>query len=138
MKHEGLPPEVAALVAEQERIKTLPIIASYAVATLGSRTKQGGTVHTASTAMFCGGDLRLARVGDEVRYPDGTIAHITSGAGLAAIFDSKPLAIVGSHISNGDEIVESLNDDFQITIREGMPAAPGLLDPQYVPPQLAR
>lgn len=138
MKHEGLPPEVAALVAAQERIKALPVIARYAVATLGSRTKQGGTVQTASTGMFCGGDHRIARVGDEVRYPDGTVAHITSGAGFAAIFDGKPLAIVGSHISNGDEIMESLNNDFQITIREGMPAVPGLLDPQYVPPQAAQ
>ncbi|MGF7189308.1 hypothetical protein JOE11_002344 [Robbsia andropogonis] len=31
MKHEDLPPEVAALVAEQERINALPIIASYAL-----------------------------------------------------------------------------------------------------------
>ena len=138
MQYENLPPEVAALVAEQERISALPIIAGYAMATLGSRTKRGGTVHTATSGICCRDDLRIARVGDEVCYPDGSIAHITSGAGFAAIYDGKPLAIVGSHISNGDEIAETLNSAMQITIREGLPPVPGLLDPQYIPPQLAQ
>ncbi|MGF7189307.1 hypothetical protein JOE11_002343 [Robbsia andropogonis] len=69
-----------------------------------------------------------------MRYPDGSVAHITSGAGLGAIYDGKPQAIVGSHISNGDEIVESRSNDCQIEIQESMPAVPGLLDRQYLPP----
>ncbi|MEF9673785.1 hypothetical protein QNM99_22885 [Pseudomonas sp. PCH446] len=39
-------------------------------------------------------DHRIACVGDLVRYPDGKESEIVSGAGIAAAFDGRPLAIV--------------------------------------------
>ena len=111
------------------------IVARHLVATLGSRTVAGGTVRVASSQIYCGGEFRVARVGDEVHYPDGTTASITSGAGFAAIDNGKPLAIVGSHVSNGDQIVDTLNREFEIVRYEDSPAIPGFLDPHYVPPK---
>jgi hypothetical protein len=70
-----------------------------------------------------------------VHYPDGTVAHITSGAGFAAIDDGKPLAIVGSHVSNGDVIAESLQSSMEILILDGLPPIAGFLDPHFVPSQ---
>lgn len=54
------------------------IRAKYAVATDGATTKQGGAV----TAGKSGAQLEgrnVARVGDEVTYPDGSKAWITMG-----------------------------------------------------------
>lgn len=102
MEYKDFPSDALAATAERERIAASPVLARHAVATLGSRTKLGGTVQTATSAT-CFNELRAARVGDEVHYPNGTVAHITSGAGFAAIDNGKPIAIVGSHVSNGDE-----------------------------------
>lgn len=92
-------------------------------------------MQVASSQMYCSGNVRAARVGDEVHYPDGTTASITSGAGFAAIDNGKPLAIVGSHVSNGDQIADTLNREFEIVLYEGAPEIPGFLDPHYVPPK---
>ncbi|MDR6419392.1 putative Zn-binding protein involved in type VI secretion [Paraburkholderia phenoliruptrix] len=134
MEFNDLPPDALAATAERERIAALPVLARHAVATLGSRTKLGGTVRTATSAT-CFQELPAARVGDEVHYPDGTVAHITSGAGFAAIDDGKPLAIVGSHVSNGDVIAESLQSSMEILVLDGLPPIPGFLDPRFVPSQ---
>lgn len=132
MEHKDLPPEALAAIAERERVAALPVRARHAVATLGSRTELGGTVQTATSAI-CFDELRAARVGDEVHYPDGTVAHITSGAGFAAIDNGKPIAIVGSHVSNGDVIAESLQSHMEILILDGVLPIPGFLDPLFVP-----
>jgi uncharacterized Zn-binding protein involved in type VI secretion len=79
-------------------------------------------------------DLPAGRVGDEVIYADGSTATITSGAGFGFIDRDKPVAIVGSHLSNGDVIVESPNETLTINELEGEAPIPGLLDPAYVPP----
>ena len=120
-----------AVIAEYERIAALPVQARYAIATLGSLTERGGTVRTA-TSVVCIGAIRAARVGDEVHYSDGSIAYITSGTGAAALDNDRPMAIVGSHISNGDVISESQQSAVEIVVREGMPPIPGFLDPGYV------
>jgi len=132
LEYKDLPPDALAATAERERIAALPVLARHAVATLSSRTKLGGTVRTATSAT-CFNELRAARVGDEVHYPDGTVAHITSGAGFAAIDNGKPIAIVGSHVSNGDVIAESLQSSMEILILDGLPPIPGFLDPLFVP-----
>jgi hypothetical protein len=69
-----------------------------------------------------------------VTYADGSTATITSGAGFCFIDRDKPVAIVGSHLSNGDVIVGSPNETLTINEPEGEPPIPGLLDPTYVPP----
>ncbi|MYN18185.1 hypothetical protein GTP81_15640 [Rugamonas sp. FT107W] len=75
------------LVAEfMAKLAARPIKATYDLATLGAKTRQGGDVLTASTDMEM--DVhRVACVGDLVRYPDGTESKIASGAGAAVIYD---------------------------------------------------
>lgn len=55
-----------------------PVKATYDLATLGAKTRQGGEVFTASTDMEMDGH-RIACVGDTVRYQDGTESRIISG-----------------------------------------------------------
>jgi uncharacterized Zn-binding protein involved in type VI secretion len=101
-------------------------------ATVGSITERGGRVAQATSGMKIV-ELAIARVGDKVVYEDGSEAHIIDGAGFAAINKDKPLALVGSRLSNGDRIVKSLQTGAGINERAGQHIA-GLFDPDYVPP----
>lgn len=109
------------------------IIARYPIATIGSRTRRGGQViqPDGNADDFC-----VACVGDRVRYPDGSESVITSGAGHASTFANRPVALVGSHIANGDRIVAPAQSIGEIIIVEGE-QVPGLLEPGYKPPRLA-
>ena len=102
---------------------------AYLLVTIGSRSKLGGQVTRVTTNAEYEGKA-LARVGDIVTYDDGSEATIIDGAGFAATWDDKPLALVGSHLSNGDTITETLQDGWGITVREGE-TIPGLFDPSY-------
>ncbi|EEF24813.1 conserved hypothetical protein, partial [Ricinus communis] len=79
------------------------VIARYPIATIGSRTRRGGEVVLASQGEHAD-DFRIACVGDRVRYPDGSESVIVSGAGHASTYANRPIALVGSHIANGDRI----------------------------------
>jgi uncharacterized Zn-binding protein involved in type VI secretion len=109
------------------------IIARYPIATVGSRTRRGGQVVDAEGHTD---DFRVACVGDRVRYPDGSESVITSGAGHASTFADRPIALVGSHIANGDRIVARAQSIGEIIVVEGEQVA-GLLEPGYQPPRLA-
>lgn len=109
------------------------IIARYPIATIGSRTRRGGQVIDAEGHTD---DFRVACVGDRVRYPDGSESVITSGAGHASTFADRPIALVGSHIANGDRIVARAQSIGEIVVVEGEPVS-GLLEPGYLPPRLA-
>ena len=117
--HEGLP---------------LPrkVIARYPIATVGSRTSRGGQVVVPSNDPNAD-DFRIACVGDRVRYPDGSESVITSGAGHASTIGNRPIALVGSHVANGDRIVARAQSIGEIVVLEGEPV-PGLLEPGYLPP----
>ncbi|WP_179258430.1 PAAR domain-containing protein [Caballeronia sordidicola] len=108
---------------------------TYLFVTIGSRTKDGGHVTRVSTKAEYK-VLALARVGDIVTYADGSEACIIDGAGFAAAWEDKPFALVGSRLSNGDTIAETLQDGFGITVREGE-LIPGLFDPAYTLPPIA-
>ena len=110
-----------------------PVKGVYDLATLGSKTERGGVVATASTGAEFDGHP-IARVGDSVRYPDGSESKIVSGAGLAAAVDRPPIAIVGSMTENGDTIVSSLQNSLKIQEFADEPV-PGLLQPGYVCPE---
>ena len=114
-------------------VNSRPIKAVYALATMGSKTARGGEVATASTEMRISG-IQVARVGDLVRYPDGRESPIVSGAGYASVYEGKPLAIVGSHIENGDVIESSLQNDAKIIQYADEEGIPGLLEIGYEPP----
>lgn len=103
----------------------------YVFASICSQTKRGGRITTATSGLVvCG--LAIACVGDVVTYKDGSEAVIIDGAGLLATSHGKPFALVGSRLSNGDSITESLQDH-GITVQDGE-SVPGLFDPEYVPP----
>lgn len=101
-------------------------------ATIGSRTERGGWIaKVAGKTSYRG--LILARVGDIVQYDDGSEAVIIDGAGFAATSEDKPLALVGSRLSNGDVITQTLQDEAGIRVTDDA-SIPGLFDPTYVPP----
>ncbi|WP_438395514.1 PAAR domain-containing protein [Caballeronia sp. DA-9] len=102
--------------------------------TIGSGTRDGGCVTRVTMKAEYKG-LALARVGDVVTYDDGSEAIIIDGAGFAAAWEDKPIALVGSRLSNGDTITETLQDGFGITVRDGEPI-PGLFDPAYTLPPM--
>ena len=108
------------------------VIARYPIATIGSRTRGGGEVVLATQGEPAD-DFRIACVGDRVRYPDGSESVIVSGAGHASTYANRPIALVGSHIANGDRIVARAQSIGEIVVLEGEPV-PGLLEPGYVPP----
>lgn len=109
------------------------IVARYPIATIGSRTRRGGQVVPPDGVAD---DFCVACVGDRVRYPDGSESVITSGAGHASTFADRPIALVGSHIANGDRIVAPAQSIGEIIVVEGE-QVPGLLEPGYKPPRLA-
>jgi len=71
-------------------------------------------------------------VGDTVTYPDGSEAVIIDGAGFGLVCDNKPAALVGSRLSNGDKIIETLQPNgFGLDASRSIV---GLFDPDYVAP----
>lgn len=92
----------------------------YYVAVHGAKTQNDGLVNASTTNMKIKG-LSIARVGDEVIYADGTASKIISGAGTACIVDGSPVALVGSRLENGDEIIESPNTTIAIRIYKDQP-----------------
>ena len=111
------------------------VVARYPIATIGSRTSRGGQVVLESNEQYAD-DYRIACVGDRVRYPDGSESVITSGAGHASTFANRPIALVGSHVANGDRIVARAQSIGEIVVLEAEPV-PGLLEPDYVLPLAA-
>lgn len=108
-----------------------PVKAIYHYATVGSKTRMGGEIVTASTGIKIH-EHRVACVGDWVRYPDGTETEIVSGAGFAATFKERPIAIVGSTTDNGDTVTRSLQSDVLIIEYADDDAIQGLLQPGYL------
>jgi uncharacterized Zn-binding protein involved in type VI secretion len=105
---------------------------TYLFATIGSHAARGGRISRVSTEADAEG-LALACVGDVVTYEDGTEARILDGAGAAALWNDAPLALVGSRLSKGDTIIETLQNFCGIAISEGE-IVQGLFEPGYVPP----
>ncbi|MFL9990298.1 PAAR domain-containing protein [Paraburkholderia sediminicola] len=106
---------------------------TYLFATIGARTERGGRVSTGSTFHLAG--LPVATVGCVVTYRDGSEAVITDGAGFAFVIADRPAAIVGSSLSNGDRIIETLWSELDagVTVKDGEKIA-GLFDPAWTPP----
>jgi len=126
--------DIQPVSVSASRATSLPrrVVARYAIATIGSRTSRGGQVVLASNEQHAD-DYRVACVGDRVRYPDGSESVIVSGAGHASTIANRPIALVGSHVANGDRIVARAQSMGEIVVLEGEPVA-GLLEPGYVPP----
>jgi uncharacterized Zn-binding protein involved in type VI secretion len=104
---------------------------TYLFATVGSTTERGGRVTRVSTTATIDGK-GLAVVGDIVSYEDGTEAAIIDGAGFAAIWGDKPVALIGSRLSNGDRITTAAQHEFGISVGDDE-SIPGLFDAAWVP-----
>ncbi|MCG9515824.1 PAAR domain-containing protein [Acinetobacter pittii] len=87
----------------------------YYVAVHGAKSQNGGLVNASSNNGKIKG-LSIARVGDEVIYADGTTSKIISGAGTACVVEGLSVALVGSRLENGDEIIDSPNTTIAIRI----------------------
>ena len=66
-------------------------------------------------------------------YEDGSEAAIIDGSGGYAFNNDKPFALVGSHLSNGDIIIESLQKRGTVVACEH-DEPKGLFDASYVAP----
>ncbi|EPA93934.1 hypothetical protein [Pseudomonas sp. G5(2012)] len=62
-----------------------------------------------------GQSVHGARKGDYVMYVDGSTAQIITGAGQV----NNDVALVGSLLSNGDEIINTPQDGLVFVAREG-------------------
>ncbi|MCE6237247.1 PAAR domain-containing protein [Acinetobacter pittii] len=92
----------------------------YHVAVHGAKSKNGGLINASSNNSKIKG-LSIARVGDEVIYADGTTSKIISGADTACVVEGLPVALVGSRLANGDEIIDSPNTSVAIRIYKDQP-----------------
>ncbi|WP_095996123.1 PAAR domain-containing protein [Serratia oryzae] len=68
---------------------------------------RGGEIRAVTYEFRWAAGYAVARVGDEVIYPDGSTARIISGAGFAHMIEGLPVALVGSELDNGDEIIST-------------------------------
>ena len=98
--------------AEQEFMNKQPH-KKFFVATHGSKTKNGGLIRATLNQKIKAQGHFIAVVGDEAIYEDGTTSKIISGAGDVGSIDEHDLALVGSRLENGDEIIESLQTVFE-------------------------
>ncbi|WP_231716753.1 PAAR domain-containing protein [Burkholderia ubonensis] len=113
-------------------MKNEQTVSTYPFATIGALTERGGRVTKATSSLAIAG-LAVVRVGDVVTCEDGSEAIITDGAGNYAVSGNKPFALVGSRLSNGDLIVETLQRLWGISV-QAAETVEGLFDAAYVPP----
>ena len=130
-KPSHTPEQMSALPEEAQQIivkhmeddRLHPVNTIYRFAVEGSLTRDGGIIQTGTTEMIildenCK-ERRIARTQDVVVYPDGSTAIIISGAGKEACDnEGQSYALVGSHLSNGDEIISTPQHSTLLAIRE--------------------
>lgn len=116
-----------AVCEQQAYIDAHPAIAIYLCATEGSQTRMGGVIQRGTVPhefeLENGRSVRIARKGDYVLYADGSTAQIVTGAGQA----NSDVALVGSLLSNGDEIINTPQSGSVFVMREGVPMAEDFL-----------
>ena len=121
--------EEAAFCVQQQQAycDAHPPVAIYRLATEGSQTRDGGVIHHATSTMAIelsvGQQVRVAQKGDYATYPDGKTAQIVTGAGQ----DYSDAALVGSALSNGDQIINTPQDLALLVLRDGVPNAADFL-----------
>lgn len=121
----ALPEEAQKIILKQQEYDSLhPVKAIYRFAVEGSLTRDGGVIRTGTTKMTiideCGKERRIAQTQDVALYPDGSTATITNGAGKESYNgEGQSYALVGSQLSNGDEIISTPQHRTLLAIREG-------------------
>lgn len=101
-----------------------PALAIFRLATEGSTSRNGGVIRKASSTVQItlpsGEKVRVACAGDLVEYADGSSAAILSESGEG----QGQVAVVGSRIANGDEIIDTPQGKTHLVKREGQPFSP--------------
>jgi hypothetical protein len=118
---------LAHIGQQQAYCEVHPPFAIYRLASAGSQTRNGGVIEQATTQLEItldnGHQVSVAQVGDYVVYSDGRKAQIVTGAG----FENDNLALVGSQLNNGDEIIDTLQGLGLFVVRDGVPMAEDFL-----------
>jgi hypothetical protein len=118
---------LAIIHQRQAYAKAHPPFAIYRWATEGSQTRNGGVIQQATAPLEFtldnGQQVRTAQKGDYVMYADGSTAQIVTASGQGY----SHLALVGSRLSNGDEIINTPQGSGLIMAREGVPMAEDFL-----------
>jgi hypothetical protein len=117
----GMNEEARTLIEKQSAFNLAnPVTTAYLIATEGSLTRNGGKVFSKyngqQITLNDGTLLNVSRVGDEVHYPDGTTAKIITGAGNTP---GESIALVGSSLDNGDEIISCPQNAGRRVVRAG-------------------
>ncbi|MGE8644441.1 PAAR domain-containing protein [Acinetobacter vivianii] len=105
--------EIQERIAAEQEFMNKQKHKKFFAATHGSKTKNGGLVRATINQNIKAQGHLLAVVGDEAIYEDGTTSKIISGAGEAGSIEGHDIALVGSCLENGDEIIESLQSVFE-------------------------
>lgn len=112
---------------QQAYIDAHPPLAIYRLATEGSQTRNGGVIQQATSQVEItldnGQQVRVAQKGDYAVYADGSTAQIVTGAGQG----NSHIALVGSYLSNGDEIINTPQGSCLMIARKGVPMADDFL-----------
>lgn len=123
----GVDPQTRqSLVAEMESVLQRAVLHIFRGATAGSLTRHGGVIREVSGKSTLGGHY-AARVGDKVVYSDGREATIICGAGKGQITQGESMALVGSMLDNGDEIISTPQGSQMCVFREGDTLPDGFL-----------
>lgn len=117
----GFNEEAMAIINRQKAyVEAHPPIAIYRIATEGSQTRNGGVIKQTTSPMAFrlddGQQVRAAHKGDYVVYADGSRAEIVTGSGQ----ENSDIALVGSYLSNGDEIINTLQNCGSFVMRKGV------------------
>ena len=117
----GFDDEALAIVRQgQAYMDAHPARAIYRFATEGSQTRDGGVVQEATSSLEftleSGRSVCAAQKGDYALYADGRTAQIVTGAGQG----HRDVALVGSRLCNGDEVINTLQGGCLLVRREGV------------------
>ena len=120
--------DARTIIAEgRELERKHPVNAIWRIATEGSITRRGGIVapveRESKLLLDNGRYASIATAGDIVTYSDGSTAAIATSAGKASMCKGVGVALVGSVLDNGDEIISTPQGHVYLVTREGI--APG-------------
>ncbi|MDU6409344.1 MAG: hypothetical protein E6560_00010 [Yersiniaceae bacterium] len=122
--------DACALVDAQEAFRREhPVTAIYRLAVAGSVTRRGGVADEFNADPQQGYKIRLddgqwvsvLTEGCSVTYPDGSTARIVSSAGSLHMFKDRGVALVGSRLDNGDEIISTPQGSHYLIAQAGVP-----------------
>ena len=126
----GMNADARALVAAQEAFRREhPVAAIYRIAVAGSLTRRGGVADEFNADPEKGYKIRLSdgqwvsvlTEGCSVTYPDDSAARIISGAGSLHTYEERGVALVGSQLDNGDEIISTPQGSGFLVTQQGVP-----------------